>query len=393
MLILTANVLGMVLLGSGMAQASSNEAARDVMIEWAKVAQEVAATKGADAISKRTRDLEEESREYNQKFMRLNGGSEASLAIVAHSLEGTDQPERRAAATILEFLQSLGNEDLDAQKYLDRRFVLAGQYVLDSDGETSTNAAKTFIDLKEGVEWNGWDQFRPKLLEALTSGRATNPKAIAEVFAFSSIPVAGSSSALYKLCHNADPETRLMARCALSRARLFVGDEVGQTFFAELESDTLARRRTGFADLESLGTIWWGSRVTSDVMDRIDKSHRLPYIWQRCTMVPGRKRPNPFAKDELTDPVQIRLVKVLAEALEGDDTAIHLSCARALLVIGKEVDWDLNAGSLIVRQHAGKAEIQALLLRAAKLVERHDAELAKRAKDLAISFDRPRSIF
>jgi len=368
--------------------ASVESQSREMVVAWSKVLQDWAP-------HKRTTPFNDQSWDFDQKFEKLNGGADGSLAMVETLLKTKDQPTRRAAATVIGSIRfGVDNRPGGWPTFADKEYLLAANYVLDRDAQTAGNAAQALVDLQGGQAWNGWNKIQPKLLRAVQTGKASNPTALAKVFGFTSIPMAGSVAGLYRLSHSADPQTRLMAECALGRARILVPDETGKVFFAELESSNLAQRQNAYADLERLGTTLWGSGVLNEVALRVEPYWSLEQAWGRSTAHRGTTRSFNFAAEMRTgfvDPIDQRLIKDFGAAIKDKDPSVPLSCAKALILIGKLVDQQMNFGGYR-GWNLGKVDIQRLLVQAANAIEGPDPALAKSARDLAVGFDRMRIV-
>jgi len=276
---------------------------------------------------------------------------------------------------------------------------------LDRDAETSANASNAFIGLGGGEMWDRWDEVRSSLVQALQTEKAPQSRLLGEFFAFTSIPMSGSVPGLYRLYHSTDLETRNMAECALTRAEILVPNETRKTLFSALDSQNRRERESAYRDLENLGKILWGSGVYQRVAMKFEGSKQFQDAWTRCTVSRNGDGNEPQVNITLkNEPYksQSKLVQYLEEGLSDSNTAVQMSCAKALIPIGQQVDKDLGYGGRIhgfknheyddYSAYCGKPEIQRLLLQASKVVEQRDPLLARQCETLAVGFDRPRII-
>lgn len=326
---------------------------------------------------------------YDAQFCQMNQGIDGSLDTLSEMLR-TGKPEvRRAAATVLVAVRAgIGNQPGEWQRTRSQELSLAAKYVLDRDTITAENATNTVIELLDGEAWDGWGRFQPKWVRALGSAKGARQRNLTKLFAFTTVPVTGASSALYRSYRAGDATTKPWAVYALSRARLLTPTSLSQVALTAPLSPQSEIRKAGYRTLRDLSPVLWNASDAREFVAReVDSQRVLASAWQGCT-IPER------SGVLLTEPYELRngeMLQVLDQGLEDSEVDVRLSSAMALVPIAKSVDRELGMGSSI-HFMAPKKEVGKLLIKAANTIERDDSILARELRGLAQGFDRPRVI-
>lgn len=333
----------------------------------------------------------DESWNLDVEFERINGGCQGSLEMLATCLKGNDQSLRRASANVIGSIRiGIGNRAGDWEAFRSQELKLAANYVLDEDPVTASDAVASFVDLLDGEKWDQWSQVQPIWNRALATVGAPRSRGLAELFAFTSVPIAGSARGILRLYDSNDPETRSLSFWAVDRAEILEPAETESAFFNETRSKLGASRARAFADLQTLGPIFWSPREGSYVVpDKEGLTWHLQTAWWRCTVTQGPYK----LLDQLreTEESHDRILDVLNKGLDDDVAAIRLSSAKALVAIGKFVDWDLGVGAMTTAR-SDQPKVARLLEKASRTVQQQDPALASQAESLVAGFNRPRVV-
>ncbi len=361
---------------------------KELLARWAPVAttlRNATSSSGGAATS-----LHDTSWSLDREFEKLNGGCDASLAMLETILQGDDVAARRnAAAVIGEIRFGIGSEPVDWPRFRSKELQLAAKYVTDKDAVTAANATDAFVYFLEGGSWDGWGNFPAKWTESLEGAQGPQARDLCKLFAFTPVPISKAIPGLYRLFQSSDPEESSSALCALARAQLVAPPELREIALADVDSKSTANRAAAFRNLEALAAFLWDNVAPSQwVQKKIDRQpYYLLTAWFRSTMT---------RIVEQTDQTRLggrqQLLGILERGLADRDPSVRLACAKALIPIGKVVDKELGSGSRM-RFYTNKEDVARLLLRAAKLVAKDVPRLATQANNLAIGFDRPRTVW
>jgi len=390
MVLLSSTLLGLTLGISGrhISPESPLEQSREMVLKWG------ACLSQARAAGKPTHWLDT-SWAFDQKFEELNGGFEGALAMQTTLLQDQDLATKRATAATLGALRQGFTGVPDWHDLQSKELDLAGKYALDSDPETSRNATACFVESLGGEIWYRWDATEPMWRHALPSAVGSQARALAELYAFTPVSVTGEVPALLRLYRSGDAITRSLAYAALGRAQFKEPVEASKAMLAGATSGSMKEREAGYRDLETLSVLLWGrDSAFRSIQPVAEASQERQSSFFRCWTISGSSDENPYLG------CRRDLLKTLDSGLGSSSTTVRRSSARALLVVGEQVDYALGSPTRVhfgtngnlVKDDAGEIEVSRVLLRAAEVMGKDDPALSKSCRDMVTAFHRARMI-